>query len=77
MMIVMQLEIDALKDLLEKHGIITTLEFNACKQYLSSTGQRKEIIDHVAKLKAGVSHYKDNQQDYIRDLFAAKLSGQL
>lgn len=76
-MTVMQLEIDALKDLLDKHGIITSLEFDACKHYLSSTGQRKEVLDHIAKLKTSVSHYKNNQQDYLRDLFNAKLSGQL
>lgn len=77
MMAVMQLEIDALKELLEKHGIITGLEFDACKRYLSSTVQRKEVLDHIAKLKTNVSYYKNNQQDYLRDLFNAKLNGQL
>ena len=64
-------------EVVEKHGIITSLEFDACKSYLSSTGQRKEVLDYIARTKAGISHYKSNQQDYLRDLFNAKLNGNL
>ena len=77
MLVDTRIEIEALKDLLEKHGIITSLEFDACKSYLSSTGQRKEVLDYIARTKAGISHYKSNQQDYLRDLFNAKLNGNL
>ncbi len=77
MLVDIGLEIEALKDLLEKHGIISSLEFDACKQYLASTGQRKEVLDYIARMKAGVEHYKNNQQDYLRDLFNAKLNGNL
>lgn len=77
MLVDTRLEIEALKDLLEKHGIITSLEFDACKRYLASTKERKEVLDYIAKMKAGVSHYKANQQGYLRDLFNAKLNGKL
>lgn len=72
-----KLEIEALKDLLERHGLITSLEFEACKSYLASTPERKAVLDYINRMKAGVEHYKNNQQDYLRDLFKAKLNGNL
>ena len=77
MLVDTKLEIEVLRDLLERHGIITSLEFEACKRYLASTPERKAVLDYIDRMKAGVEHYKNNQQDYLRDLFKAKMNGNL
>lgn len=71
-----KLEVAVLKDLLEKHGIIDSFEFDAAKNYLATTGEFKQMKDQLDQISAQVNHFQQNQGDYLKFLFNQKLNGQ-
>lgn len=72
-----KLEVATLKDLLEKHGIVDSHEFEAAKKYHASTREFKQMIDQLNKIESQILHYKADPQAHLRDIMAAKLNGQL
>lgn len=70
-----QVEIDTLKELLDKHGIISSLEFDAAQNYIAQSPKYKPMYDFIKATEAQIQHYQTNPQAYLRDLMNQKLQG--
>ena len=70
-----QLEIDTLKDLLDKHGIINSLEFDAAMNYRSKLPEYAQMAAMIQQMEATIQHYKDDPRAYLQDLMKAKMQG--
>lgn len=72
-----KLGVATIRDLLEKHNIISSYEFDAAKKYYESTPEFKQMTDYLNQIEAQIERYKADPQAQLRDMFNAKLNGQL
>lgn len=73
----LKLEVATLKDLLDKHGSISPMEFESAKKYHASTPEFKQMTDYLNQVEAKITQYKNDPQAHLRDIFNAKMNGQL
>lgn len=71
------IKIDVLFELLIKHKIIDNLEIESCEQYVSSKPEYKILLEYLNKSKKQVENYQNNPEQYLKDLFGAKLNGNI
>lgn len=72
-----KLEVATIRDLLEKHSIISSYEFDAAKKYHESTPEFRQMTEHLNQIEAQIARYKADPQAQLRDMFNAKIKGQI
>lgn len=72
-----KLDIATMKDLLEKHSIIDNYEFDAARKYHESLPEFKQMTEYLNQIEAKIRLYKADPQAQLRDMFNAKLNGQM
>lgn len=76
-MLELKLDIAVLKDLLSKHNIIDSYEFDAARAYLATTPEFKEMKAYLDKLQTQIEYYQNNPQAYLQEIMRQKLNGNL
>lgn len=71
----LQVEVDVLKDLLIRHRIIDSLEFDAARNYIMQNTEYKSMYDMIQTAESQINHYENNPTEYLRDLMNRKFQG--
>lgn len=71
----LQIEVDTLKDLLARHGIIPESEFTAARNYIASTPKYKDMITKMDQADAEIRRYQEDPKAYLQYLFNRKMQG--
>lgn len=69
------MEVEALKLLLDKKGIVSPADIEACMTYLKSRPDIKVLTELIEKSENQIREYKSNPEQHLKDLFAAKMNG--
>ena len=77
LMLELKLEVAVLRDLLDRHGIISALEFDSAKQYLASTPEYKDAFDSLDAVASQATRFQQNPDEYLRYIMNQKLRGKL
>lgn len=72
-----KLDVATMRDLLEKHGTIDNYEFDAARKYHESLPEFKRMAEYLNQIEAQIARYKADPQAQLRDIFNAKLNGQI
>ena len=71
----LQIQVDALKNVLIAKGIISELDINATKQFIMNDEAVKNALEILEQAEQKVNMYKNNPEQHLKDLFKAKMDG--
>lgn len=69
------LEVEALKLLLDKKGLVSASDMDACIAYLRTTPKIQALYEQLAESEAKIREYQRDPQRHLQDIFKAKLDG--
>ena len=71
----LQIQVDALKNVLIAKGIISELDIDASKQFIMNDEVVKKALEVLRQAEQKVNIYKNNPEQHLKDLFKAKMDG--
>ena len=71
----MRIQVEVLKLLLEKKGIVSQSDIEACEAYLKTQPEIMVLYEAIATAERKINEYKVNPQQHLRDLLNAKING--
>lgn len=71
----LQIQVDALKNVLVAKGIISELDISATKQFIMSDETVKSTLEALGQAEQRVNMYKNNPEQHLKDLLKAKMDG--
>jgi hypothetical protein len=77
LMLDLRVKIDALEQVLVQRNIIGNNDIEACTKYLKVSPEYKALYDYLETQEKGVKNCKNDPQQYLRDLFKAKMDGSI
>lgn len=71
----LQIQVDALKNVLIAKGIISELDIDASKQFIMNDEAVKKALEVLRQAEQKVNIYKNNPEQHLKDLLKAKMDG--
>ena len=71
----LQIQVDALKNVLIAKAIISELDIDASKQFIMNDEAVKKALEVLRQAEQKVNIYKNNPEQHLKDLFKAKMDG--
>lgn len=70
-----KVETQLILQLLVQKGIVTREEVAEMRNKVKNSPNYKPLYDYFGQAEQKANYYKDNPQDHLKDLFAAKMNG--
>lgn len=73
----LQIQIEAIKNVLTAKGIISELDIEASKQFIMKDESIRNYIKQLNLAEQRINTYKNNPEQHLKDLFKAKMNGNI
>ena len=73
----LRIQVEALKLLLDKKGIASQSDIEACITYLKTQPEIMMMYETITTAERKINEYKANPQQHLRDLLNAKINGNI
>lgn len=72
-----KVETQLILQLLVAKGIVTREEVSEMRNKVKNSSQYKPLYDYFEQAEQKVNYYKANPQEHLKDVFAAKMNGNI
>ena len=73
----LQIQIEAIKNVLIAKGLISELDIDASKQFIMKDENIRNYIEQLNLAEQKINTYKNNPEQHLRDLLNAKINGNM